>query len=179
MPINPQLCLLQCTAAYPMYNFEDMNLRVITTYRAAFPDVVVGLSDHESGISMAPVAYLLGARVIEKHFTLNRSWKGSDHSFSLAPNGLRRLVRNLRRVSVALGDGNKKPLACEEKPLFKMSKKIVASRDLPEGCLLKEEDLALKSPGDGLPPYELENIIGKRVTRDVKEEENITFDILR
>ncbi len=178
MPVNPQLCLLHCTAAYPIYNYEDMNLQVITTYRETFPDVVIGLSDHESGISMALVAYVLGARIIEKHFTLNRSWKGTDHSFSLSPIGLRRLVRNLHRARLAIGDGVKRPLPCEEKPLYKMSKKLVAARNLSVGSVLRPEHIALKSPGDGLPPYELYNIVGKRLTRGLKEDENLSFEVV-
>lgn len=178
MPINQQLCILQCTAAYPV-NPEDMHLRVITTYRETFPDVVIGLSDHESGISLALVAYMLGARVIEKHFTLNRAWRGTDHAFSLAPSGMRRLVRNLKRVRVALGEPVKKRLPFEESPLYKMGKKLVAARDLPNGHKIQAKDIAIKSPGDGLPPYEIDNIIGKTLISNVAEDENISLDLLK
>ncbi|HOG45130.1 MAG TPA: N-acetylneuraminate synthase family protein [Anaerolineae bacterium] len=177
MPINTQLCLLQCTANYPAEP-EDMNLRVITTFRERFPDVVIGLSDHQNGIAMALVAYMLGARVIEKHFTLNRAWKGTDHAFSLEPVGMRKLVRDLRRARLALGDGVKRPLPTEAKPLFKMGKKLVAARNLPAGHILRREDIAIKSPNDGLPPYELENIIGARILRDLQEDETILFSDL-
>jgi len=179
MPINRNLCILQCTAAYPIQNHEDMNLQVISTYRKTFSDIVIGLSDHESGIAMALVAYMLGARVVEKHFTLNRAWRGTDHSFSLSPGGLRRLVRNLKRAYVSLGDGEKKRLPCEEKPLFKMSKKIVAAKDLTGGHILQYEDLAFKSPGGGIPPYQLEKIIGKVLLKDIKEDENLTWENLK
>ncbi|WP_319525423.1 N-acetylneuraminate synthase family protein [uncultured Desulfosarcina sp.] len=178
MPINPQLCLLQCTAAYPIENYEDMNLKVINQYREVFPDVVVGLSDHESGIAMALVAYMMGARVIEKHFTLNRAWRGTDHAFSLSPNGLKRLVRNIQRARIAMGDGIKRKLACEVKPLYKMSKKLVLARDLKAGNRLGRNDIAIKSPGDGLAPYELENVIGKRLKIDLKYDESIRFEDL-
>jgi N-acetylneuraminate synthase/sialic acid synthase len=177
MPINPQLCLLQCTAAYPA-EAEQLNLKVITTFRQQFPDVVIGLSDHENGIAMAVAAYVLGARVVEKHFTLNHTWKGTDHVFSLEPIGLRKLVRDLRRTPLAMGDGIKKVLDVEKKPLLKMSKKLVAARDLPAGHVLKEADVAMKSPGDGLPPYEMERVIGKKLKKALKEEENISFDVL-
>ena len=80
---------------------------------------------------MPLVAYMLGARVIEKHFTLNHAWKGTDHAFSLMPEGMRKLVRDLRRVPAALGDGVKRPLPGEERPLEKMGKKLVAARDSP------------------------------------------------
>jgi sialic acid synthase len=174
--LNDQLCILQCTAAYPCET-EDLHLSVITTLRERYPDLVVGLSDHQNGISMALVAYMLGARVIEKHFTLNHAWKGTDHAFSLMPEGLRRLVRDLRRVPEALGDGVKRPLRVEEKPLEKMGKKLVAARDLELGHVLTAEDVAIKSPADGgLPPYELDRLVGRRLRRPVAFEDFLTFD---
>src|SRR5947199_1699449 len=116
LPINDQLAVLQCTAAYPA-SVEDLNLKVISTLRERFPELVIGLSDHQNGIAMAVVAYMLGARVIEKHFTLNHAWKGTDHAFSLMPEGMRRPVRDLRRVPSALGDGVKRPLDREQQAL--------------------------------------------------------------
>jgi N-acetylneuraminate synthase/sialic acid synthase len=175
MPINPQLCILQCTASYPVEPV-DMNLRVITAFRQQFPDVVIGLSDHQSGIAMSLIAYMLGARVIEKHFTLNRAWKGTDHAFSLEPPGLKKLARDFHRAQEALGDGVKKFLPCEAKPLYKMAKKLVAARDLPAGHVLSLQDVAIKSPGDGLPPYELDAVLGKTLSRALKEDENISFE---
>jgi len=173
LPLNEQLCILQCTAAYPAAT-EDLNLRVITTLRERFPSLVIGLSDHQSGISMALVAYMLGARVIEKHFTLDHAAKGTDHAFSLMPDGMRRLVRDLRRVEPALGDGVKRPLPAEAKPLEKMGKKLVAGRPLAAGHILKPEDIAIKSPADGgLPPYELDRIVGLRLRRALRADENI------
>lgn len=177
MPINPNFCLLQCTANYPV-EAEDMNLKVIATLRERFPDKVIGLSDHQNGIAMAMVAYTLGARVIEKHFTMNRAWRGTDQAFSLEPGGLHRLVRDLHRARVALGDGIKKPIPVEQRPLIKMRKKLVAARNLPAGTQLGENDVALKSPGDGLPPYELYKVLNKITRRDLKEDENITFEDL-
>ena len=170
--INKQLCILQCTAGYPAA-FEELDLGVITTYRTRFPDVVIGLSSHDNGIAMAPAAYVLGARVVEKHFTLNRAAKGTDHPFSLEPVGLRKLVRDLQRVRAALGDGTKKLYPSEEGPIAKMSKKIVAARDLPRGHVLRREDLALKSPGDGLPPYMMDEIIGRTLLRPLRADEPI------
>jgi len=113
--------------------------------------------------------------VIEKHFTMNRAWRGTDQAFSLEPAGMRRMVRDLQRARVSLGDGIKKPIPAELRPLIKMRKKLVAARDLAAGTRLTEADVALKSPGDGMAPYELDNIVGKVTCRDLKEEENITF----
>src|SRR4249919_4276952 len=156
LPLNEQLCVMQCTASYPC-EVEELNLGVIETYRERFPDLVIGLSDHQSGYTMSLVGYMLGARVIEKHFTLNHAWKGSDHAFSLMPEGMRRLVRDLHRVPDAVGAGVKHPLESERRPLEKMGKKLVATRDLPVGHVLSADDLAARSPADGgLPPYELD-----------------------
>jgi sialic acid synthase len=176
LPINDQLSVLQCTAAYPA-SVEDLNLSVITTLRERFPELVIGLSDHQNGIAMAVVAYMLGARVIEKHFTLDHALKGRDHAFSLMPEGMRRLVRDLHRVPAALGDPTKHPLPVERDPLEKMGKKLVASRELELGHVLTAEDLAIKSPADGgLPPYELERLVGRRLRRPIAFEDFVTFD---
>ncbi len=178
MPINPQLCILQCTASYPVEP-GDMNLRVIASYREAFPEVVVGLSDHQNGISMSVAAFVLGSRVFEKHFTLNRSWKGTDHSFSLEPIGLKKMVRDLQRARLALGDGIKRPLEMEVKPILKMRKKLVAARNLRAGHVLRRADVTMKSPGDGLPPYELDRVLGRCLKKPLKADDAISFDILK
>jgi sialic acid synthase len=176
LPINDQLCILQCTAAYPA-SVEDLHLSVITTLRERFPELVIGLSDHQNGIAMAVVAYMLGARVIEKHFTLDHALKGRDHAFSLMPEGMRRLVRDLRRVPAALGDAEKRPLPIEADPLEKMGKKVVAARELELGHVLTVEDLAIKSPADGgLPPYELDRLVGRRLRRPIGADDFVTFD---
>jgi len=177
MPINSQLCFMQCTCSYPC-DFKEMNLNVVKTYREIFPGIVVGLSAHDSGIAMSLVGYMLGARIIEKHFTLNRASKGTDHAFSLEPQGLRKLVRDLKRAHLALGDGIKQFYASESNGLRKMGKKLVVSSDLPIGHTLTYDDIAIKSPNDGLPPYEISNVIGKNTLRALKEDENVTFEDL-
>lgn len=172
MPINTQICIMQCTSGYPP-TFEELNLRVIQSYREAFPDIVIGFSAHDSGIAMGLAGFVLGARMVEKHFTLNRALKGTDHAFSLEPHGLEKMVRDLRRARIALGDGVKRRFPSEDAPLFKMGKKIVAARDLPAGHVLTEADLAYKCPSDGLPPYMYDQVLGKRLVTSLKEEQNI------
>ena len=114
---------------------------------------------------MSTVAYMLGARVIEKHFTLSHAAKGTDHAFSLMPEGMRKLVRDLARIPAALGDGEKRPLPSETKPLEKMGKKLVAAHRLEAGHVLVEGDLAARSPADeGLPPYALDDLLGRTLT---------------
>lgn len=175
MPLNSQLAILHCTAEYPS-DHSDMNLSVIGTYLGEFPEAVIGLSDHDNGIAMSLVAYVLGARVLEKHFTLNRALKGTDHAFSLEPEGMRKLVRDVGRASMAIGDGVKRVYKKEEAAKIKMGKKIVASRDLPTGHVIEPDDLAYKSPGDGLPPYQDILLHGKALKRTVRQDESLTLD---
>lgn len=175
VPINNQLAILQCTAAYPS-DFSDLDLHVISTYHEEFPDHIIGFSAHDNGIAMAVAAYVLGARIIEKHFTLNRIMKGTDHVFSIEPVGLKKLVRDLRRVRVALGDRIKKFHPSEKAAIAKMGKKIVAAKNLKKGHTLTKRDIAFKSPGVGLPPYHFEKLLGKKLKRAVKEDEAIRFE---
>jgi N-acetylneuraminate synthase/sialic acid synthase len=169
--------VLQCTAGYPA-EWAELDLRVIETYRDLFREAVVGFSSHDNGIAMAVAAYVLGARIVEKHFTLNRAMKGTDHSFSLEPVGLRKMVRDLRRARVALGDGMKRMYPSEAAPAAKMGKKLVAAAEFPAGHVLRREDVALKSPGDGVPPYELERLVGGVLRHPVSTDTTLTFELL-
>ena len=175
--INPEIALLQCTAGYPAA-WDELDLGVIQTFRELFPDTVIGLSSHDNGIAMAVAAHALGARVIEKHFTLDRALKGTDHRFSLEPQGLRKLCRDLSRLHVAMGDGTKKMYESEAAPAIKMAKKLVAARDLPAGHVLDADDVAMKSPGDGMAPFELDNVLGRRLTRPLLEDEGLRLELL-
>ena len=172
MPINSQLCIMQCTAGYPP-KWEELNLKVIETLRREFDDIVVGFSSHDSGIAMAVVGYVLGARVIEKHFTLNRAMKGTDHAFSLEVPGFQKLVRDLERARISMGDGQKRRYESETKPLFKMAKKLVAASDLPAGTTIKPAHIAIKSPNDGVPPYTFDTFIGKTLKVALKADDNL------
>lgn len=176
--INSNFCIMQCTAGYPP-EWQELNLAVIATYRDAFPDTVIGFSSHDSGIAMALAAYPLGMRVVEKHFTLNRAWKGTDQAFSLEKPGLRRLVRDLRRVRIAMGDGVKRQYDSEKKPLYKMAKKLVFNRDLPQGHVLTSEDIACKVPNDGIPPYRMDEFVGKTLTAPVIEDQSVAEELVR
>ncbi len=174
--INSEIAFLQCTASYPP-EWDQIDLKVIETYRNEMPDTVVGFSGHDSGIAMSVAAYVLGARIVEKHFTLNRAMKGTDQAFSLEPQGMEKLVRDLRRMRVALGDGAKRVYQTETEPAKKMGKKLVAARDLPADHVLCEADVHAKSPGDGIPPSELDRLIGRRLRYPVAEEQAFSFEL--
>lgn len=169
--------ILQCTASYPA-DFKQLNLRVIEKLREKYPENVIGFSGHDNGIAMSTAAFTLGARIIEKHFTLNRALKGTDHAFSLEPQGLGKLVRDLRRTSEALGDGVKVIYENEKAPMRKMRKMIVAKRFLPAGTRICRDDLEFRSPGDGLGPDMLELVIGKLTNFDINEHEPILASAL-
>jgi N-acetylneuraminate synthase/sialic acid synthase len=178
MPINANLCIMQCTSGYPP-PFEELNLKVIDTFARAFPDIVIGFSSHDNGIAMPLVGYMLGARVFEKHFTLNRAWKGTDQAFSLEPAGLKRVVRDLQRTHEALGSGQKVPYASEVKPLNKMVKRMVAARDLQAGHVLTEADIDYRIPveakitANALQPYWVDHFVGKTLKHPVPAQEII------
>jgi sialic acid synthase len=177
MPINPQLAILQCTAGYPAA-FEELDLGVISTYRREFPGAVIGFSSHDNGIAMPLAAYTLGARIVEKHFTLNRAMKGTDHAFSLEPVGLRKMVRDLERTHAAMGNGQKKIYESEKAPIVKMGKSLVVARDLPSGHVLTAADIVMKSPGGGIPPYELDSVLGRTTLRPLHEDDFLSLDVL-
>ena len=177
MPLNPQLAILQCTAGYPAA-FEELDLRVISTYRERFPAAVVGFSSHDNGIAMPVAAYMLGARIVEKHFTLNRAMKGTDHAFSLEPVGLRKLVRDLDRTFKAVGDGVKKIYDSERAPIVKMGKSLVIARELPAGHVVTAADVVMKSPGGGIAPYDLDKVLGRVTLKPLYADDFLSFDVL-
>lgn len=113
--------IFQCTSGYPA-SYDELNLSVIETYRAMFHNTVVGWSAHDTGTTMALCAYALGARIIEKHFTLDRAWKGTDQAMSLEPKGMAYMIENLRLAKRSMGDGIKRRYDSENQPLLKQEK---------------------------------------------------------
>jgi N-acetylneuraminate synthase/sialic acid synthase len=174
---NDKICLLHCTAGYPT-EYENLNLNAILTLKKEFPDAIIGYSGHDYGILAPAAAYMLGATVVEKHFTLNRAWKGTDHRFSLEPTGLYKMIRDLRRIDASLGDGKKNIQDFEKDARMKMGKSLYAARPLTAGRVLTQEDIAIKSPGGGLPPYKLDEVLGKMLKINLPEDALIAFDYL-
>lgn len=172
---NDKLCLMHCIAGYPA-EYHDLNLNFITTLIKEFPEAIIGYSGHDNGILAPVVAYMLGATVLEKHFTLNRSWKGTDHKFSLEPEGIRKQIRDLRRIDISIGNGKKGIHDYEIEAKKKMGKGIYASRPLSAGTVITWEDISLKTPTNGTPPYMIDKIIGKKLKTDLDNESSISLN---
>ncbi|AUJ65713.1 N-acetylneuraminate synthase (plasmid) [Aestuarium zhoushanense] len=164
-----RVTLLHCTTEYPAA-VEDTNLRAMETLRRAF-GVQVGYSDHTVGEAVSLAAVALGACVLEKHFTLDRTLPGPDHAASMEPDELASLVRGVRAVERALGTGIKQPGAAEVANRAVARKSLLAARDLPEGHVLTQDDIAVKRPGDGISPMALWDTIGSVTTRALMDGE--------
>ncbi|RVE75649.1 hypothetical protein OJAV_G00000890 [Oryzias javanicus] len=175
---NPNFAILQCTSAYPLEP-EDVNLRVITEYQNEFPDIPIGYSGHESGINISVAAVALGAKVLERHITLDKSWKGSDHEASLEPSELAELVGSVRLVERALGSGIKQMLDCEKACHDKLGKSVVAKVRIPKGSVLTLDMLAVKvAEPMGFPAEDIFQLVGKEVKEDIEEDESITSELV-
>jgi len=173
---NDQIALLHCVSEYPA-NPADVNLRAMQTMADNF-DTVVGFSDHTLGIVAPLVAVALGASIIEKHFTLDRSLPGPDHRASLEPPELLKMVEGIRIAEAVLGDGRKQPTAAELRTAGVVRKSLVAARDIPAGTILTVDLIAMQRPGNGLPPAMRENLIGRTVRISLKQGTPFTLENL-
>jgi N-acetylneuraminate synthase/N,N'-diacetyllegionaminate synthase len=171
-----ELVILHATSSYPAAA-ASANLRAMQTLADCF-HTPVGLSDHTTGIEVALAATALGASILEKHFTLDRSMAGPDHKASLEPAELRSLVRGVRTVESALGDGRKQPVPSEEDVRRVARRSIVACRTIPSGTLMARDLLAYKRPGTGIPPSRLKDVIGRKTTRTIPADTLIRFEDL-
>ena len=166
-----EITLLHCTTEYPA-PFESVNLRAMNTLREKF-GTEVGYSDHTVGFEVAVAAAVLGASVIEKHFTLNHNMEGPDHKASLEPEEFEVMVNNIRLIEKALGDGVKQPAEAEKKNIAIARKSIVAAKDIKKGEVLTEENITVKRPGSGISPMKWFEVLGTEAVRDFGEDELI------
>lgn len=171
-----EVVLLHCVSDYPA-KVEEMNLRAMNTLRRSF-EFPIGLSDHTPGVTIPIAAVVLGATVIEKHFTLDKKLLGSDHKASLEPNELKEMINCIRSVEKALGNGIKRPTKNEEKIKKVVRKSIVARTGIPKGIVITEEMLDFKRPGIGIEPKYLEKVVRKRAKREIEADELITSEKL-
>jgi len=173
---NRDVAVLHCTSDYPC-SAADVHLRAMTTLREAF-GVPVGYSDHTLGYEVSCAAVAMGARILEKHFTLDKKLPGPDHAASLDPEELRVYIRAVRNVEAALGSPRKQPTAADERTAMVARKSLVASRDLPIGHRLRETDLSLKRPGTGLPPMMWDAVLGRTLNRPLVRDELLDWEAL-
>lgn len=168
-----RLCILHCNTDYPT-PMRDVNLKAMATLGQTF-GTAFGYSDHTLGIEIPVAATALGARVLEKHFTLDRKLPGPDHKASLEPDELSRMVEAVRMIEAALGDGIKRPSPSESKNRGVARKSVVAARPIRAGERFSEENLAVKRPGGGISPMEWPRLIGHVAVRDFGEEEQVQW----
>ncbi len=175
--LAPACALLQCTSTYPS-RFHEIDLRVLESYAAAFPDAVIGYSGHELGIAVSVVAAALGAKIVERHFTLDRTMKGGDHAASLEPQGFAKMVRDIRHVEQALGVAYKRLHESEVPIRAKLAKSIVTHTAIREGDTIRREWLTTKGPGSGISPAEMGAVVGRRAARDLEADRVLRKDDL-
>ena len=168
-----QLSILHCNTEYPT-PLRDVNLRAMVNLGHAL-GTTYGYSDHTAGIEIPVAATALGARVIEKHFTLDRNMPGPDHKASLEPDELAAMTRGIRAVEIALGDGIKRPTDSEIKNRLPARKSIIAARAIRAGEIYDETNVTVKRPGDGISAMEWPRIIGRTAPRDFAAEEPISW----
>lgn len=167
--------LLHCTTDYPC-SYQDVNLKAMLTLRDAF-HLSVGYSDHTIGMEIALAAVSMGAKVIEKHFTLNRHMDGPDHAASTEPKEFKELVKAIRNIELALGDGVKRPTYQESNIKNVVKKRIVASKDIDNGEILSYENICVKRNDTGEEAAMWDHIVGKRAERDYKKDKGIAFTL--
>lgn len=165
------ITVLHCTTEYPA-PFTDVNLKAMLTIKDEF-NVNIGYSDHTKGIEIPISAVALGATVIEKHFTLDKNMQGPDHKASLEPYELKKMVKSIRNVESALGDGIKRLAESEKKNISIARKSIIAKRDIKKGEIFTQENLTVKRPGNGISPMKWFEILGQEAIKDFKEDELI------
>lgn len=168
-----QITMLHCNTEYPT-PMSDVNLKAMQTLYLKF-GVNVGYSDHTKGIEVPIAAVALGATVIEKHFTLDRTLPGPDHVASLEPDELKSMVDAIRNIEQALGSSEKKVSESEQKNIIIARKSIVAALDIKSGEIFTDKNITVKRPGNGISPMYWDNVIGKQATRDFKEDELIVL----
>lgn len=174
------IVIFHCVLSYPT-DPKNANLRVIETLKQVFPDVRIGFSDHvapDDTMMTLSTAYLLGAEVIEKHFTLDKKLPGNDHYHAGEPDDFKKAIDNFKLIDKILGSPEKTVLDCEIVPRREARRSLVLTRDMKAGEVIKAEDIMPKRPGTGIPPTYADIIIGRKITRDLDEDTILTWDMV-
>ena len=175
-----EIVIFHCVLSYPT-DPKDANLRVIETLKKNFPDVKVGFSDHvapDEGMITLATAYLLGAEVIEKHFTLDKTLPGNDHYHAGDPEDFRKAIANFKLIDSILGSAEKTVLDCELVPRREARRSLVLTRDMKKGEVISEKDIMAKRPGTGISPQYTEIVVGRKILQDLPEDTVLTWDMV-
>lgn len=175
-----EIVIFHCVLSYPT-DPKDANLRVIETLKKNFPDVKVGFSDHvapDEGMITLATAYLLGAEVIEKHFTLDKTLPGNDHYHAGDPEDFRKAIANFKLIDSILGSAEKTVLDCELVPRREARRSLVLTRDMKKGEVISEKDIMAKRPGTGISPQYTEIVVGRKILQDLVEDTVLTWDMV-
>jgi len=175
-----EIVIFHCVLSYPT-DPKDANLRVIETLKKNLPDVKVGFSDHvapDEGMITLATAYLLGAEVIEKHFTLDKTLPGNDHYHAGDPEDFRKAIANFKLIDSILGSAEKTVLDCELVPRREARRSLVLTRDMKKGELISERDVMAKRPGTGISPQYTEIVVGRKILQDLPEDTVLTWDMI-
>lgn len=175
-----EICLLHCVLSYPCIN-EDANLNIIKTLKKVFPELKVGYSDHtlpDETMTILTTAYLYGAEVIEKHFTLNKNLIGNDHYHAGDPEDFAKAIRNFELITRISGQDKKEVLPCELVPRREARRSLVMKRDMKQGEVLTEKDVISKRPGTGISPKYMDIVIGRKLRCDVAEDTVLTWEMV-
>lgn len=176
---NGDICLLHCVLSYPTL-YQDANLKVIPSLMNIF-NLPVGYSDHtlpDEGMSILGSAYLLGAQVIEKHFTLDKALPGNDHYHAGDPEDFKKAIHNFELISTAMGSGEKTVLSCEAVPRKEARRSLVLARTVPAGTVLGQNDLIAKRPGWGIAPKFKDVVVGRKTKQNLEEDTVLTWDMV-
>ncbi|KYH34823.1 N,N'-diacetyllegionaminic acid synthase [Clostridium tepidiprofundi DSM 19306] len=173
-----KIVIMHCVSQYPS-PMNEMNLKVIESLKVLYPECIIGFSDHSVGITATLGAVALGAKVIEKHFTLDRKMLGPDHWFSMDPTDMKDLVTEIRNLEVAMGHPRKRVLECELDEKLKSTRSLVLRKSIKEGERITEDHLKMLRPGWGIQPYDKEKIIGMRVNRNLETNTVLKWEYLK
>jgi len=177
---NTQLILMACTLSYPT-KYEDANFHRIKTLQKLYPDMIIGISDHtepEPEMIVPSIAVALGAKVVEKHYTLDRSMIGSGHFFSASPNDLKKMIDNIRLTESLFGNGELGIAKSEQKAYKSARRTIVANMPIKKGDIITIEKVGFKRPNEGLCASKVDLVIGKRANQDIDTDEKISLGML-
>ncbi|MFX1257983.1 MAG: N-acetylneuraminate synthase family protein [Promethearchaeota archaeon] len=174
---NNQICFMHCILDYPT-KYKDINLNMIKTLIKKYPDSLIGFSDHtkpDDSMLVPTIAYAYGAKILEKHFTLDKALLGNDHYHAMNPNDLRKLRENINFVKIISGQFKKEPLECEKSSRLHARRSIVANRRLKKGDIITRDMVTFKRPGTGIPPSMIDNVVGGTLLEDLNEDEILNF----